>query len=158
VAAIKAVADAQAHAEQSRINLEQQTASIRAETEALVELLHRDRDAAESRFNPPLESQRQSAIDREDYLIAVFVVLLMFLILAVLLIQRGGLRPAVIQEAVEPAAKSSEKLGESRVGQTDMHRPALQDYGLDGRDEDGVRYLLRISGDQLSGDQGIVIG
>jgi len=160
VAAIKAAADAQAHAhaEQTRTNLEQQTASIRAETEALVEFLHRDRDAAESRFNSALESQRQSAIDREDYLIAVFVVLLMFLILAVLLIQRGGLRPAAIHEAVEPAAKSSEKLGGSRVGHTDTHKPALQDYGLDGRDEDGIRYLLRISGDQLSGDQGIVIG
>jgi hypothetical protein len=153
-AAIKAAAEAQAHAEQTRINLEKQTASIMAETEAMVQLLKRDRDAAEARFNSELEKQRRSAVDREDYLIAVFVVLLTLLILSVLLIQRVGFRPTAIQEAVEPAAKS----GKSVVGHTDMHKPALQEYVLDGRDEDGIRYLLRISGDQLSGDQGIVIG
>lgn len=152
--AIKAAADAQAHAEQTRINLEQQTASIMAETEAMVQLLQSDRDAAEARFNVVLEQQRRSSVDREDYLIAVFVVLLTLLILAVLLIQRGGFRPAAILEAVSSAGKP----GKEGPGQTVMHTPALQEYVLDGRDEDGIRYLLRISGDQLSGEQGIVIG
>lgn len=153
-AAIKAAAEAQAHAEQTRIDLEKQTASIMAETEAMVQLLQKDRDAAESRFNSVLERQRKSAVDREDYLIAVFVVVLALLILAVLLIQRLGPRPAAIPEAVKPLVKSEK----GSAGPTDMHKPALQEYVLDGRDEDGIRYLLRISGDQLSGDQGIVIG
>ena len=152
--AIKASAEAQAHAEQTRINLEKQTASIMAETDAMVELLQRDRDAAEVRFNEALEQQRRSSVDREDYLIAVFVVLLTLLILAVLLIQRGGFRSAAILEAVAPAGTP----GKGGAGYTVMHKPALQEYVLDGRDEDGIRYLLRMSGAQLSVEQGIVIG
>ena len=39
-----------------------------------------------------------------------------------------------------------------------MHNGDLSEYVLDGRDEDGIRYLLRISGDQLGKDDGVVIG
>jgi pSer/pThr/pTyr-binding forkhead associated (FHA) protein len=32
------------------------------------------------------------------------------------------------------------------------------EYVLDGRDEDGIRYLLRISGDQMVNPEGVIIG
>ena len=41
---------------------------------------------------------------------------------------------------------------------TELHRDDLKEFVLDGRDEDGIRYLLRISGDKLLGDTGVVIG
>ncbi|MDG2071593.1 MAG: FHA domain-containing protein [Pseudomonadales bacterium] len=41
---------------------------------------------------------------------------------------------------------------------TEMHNGDLSEYVLDGRDEDGIRYLLRISGDQLNRNDGVVIG
>jgi len=42
---------------------------------------------------------------------------------------------------------------------TEMHRQELAEYVLDGRDDDGIRYLLRISGDQLvKNSDGVIIG
>lgn len=160
-AAIQAAATAQAHADQTRIDLEKQTAEIVAETEAMVKHLQADRDAAEKRFNTVLEAQRESWTKREDFLIALFVGLLGILVIAIFLIQRAGFRPSALLEALpaNPLSKELSKLGAKRsLGSTVMHKPDLEEYVLDGRDEDGIRYLLRISGDQLIGDQGIIIG
>lgn len=152
-AAIVAAAEAQKHAEQTRIDLEKQTASIVAETEAMVQHLQEDRDAAEARFEAALDAQRQSALKREDFLIMLFTGLVVVLVVIFFVVQRWGFKPAAILESVQP----KERL-KSLVGHTVMHKPALEEYVLDGRDEDGIRYLLRISGDQLTGDEGIIIG
>jgi hypothetical protein len=152
-AAVQAAERAQQHAEQTRIDLEKQTASIVAETEAMVAHLQQDRDAAETRFQAALAVQRESATAREQFLIGAFVILIAFLLLAAFVIQRLGIKPAAIVQAVQ-----SRDISVLKPGHAAMHKSALEEYVLDGRDEDGIRYLLRISGDQLNGDDGIIIG
>ena len=151
-AAIAAAEKAQRHAEQTRVDLEKQTASIIAETQALVTHLQEDGEAAEARFQAALAAQRQSSETREFYLFSGFISLVAFLMVAIFVIQKLGIRPATIMQAVQ--AKDISVLKPKTV----LHKPALEEYVLDGRDEDGIRYLLRISGDQLQGDKGIVIG
>ena len=46
----------------------------------------------------------------------------------------------------------------AKSGLTQVHREELSEYVLDGLDDDGIRYLLRISGDQLVNSDGVVIG
>ncbi|MFT5562683.1 MAG: hypothetical protein ACI9Z9_002568 [Litorivivens sp.] len=149
----RAASDAQAYAEQTRVNPEKQAASIMAETEAMVQFLQKDRNAAYVRLNAVLEQQRSAFVSREDYLIAVFVLVLTLLIMAVLVIQRGGFRLAVMRKVL-PAGKPDK----SRPSNTLMCIPTLQECVLDGRDGDGIRYLLRICGEQLSDGEGIVVG
>jgi hypothetical protein len=156
--AIRAAETAQAHAEQTRMDLEKQTADIIAETEAMAQYLQQDREAAEVRFNAALEEQRESSLKREDFLIVGFVGLLGVLVVAIFIIQRAGLRPAAILEAVQSSRQAAKEAAKKSVGSAVMHNPALKEYVLDGRDEDGIRYLLRISGDQLVGDKGTIIG
>jgi hypothetical protein len=148
----------QAHAEQTRIDLEKQTADIIAETDAMVQDLQQDREAAEVRFNAALEEQRESSLKREDFLIVGFVGLLGVLVIAIFIIQRSGLRPAAILEAVQSSRQAAKETAKKNVGSTVMHNPAPKEYVLDGRDEDGIRCLLRISGDWLVGDRGTIIG
>ena len=42
--------------------------------------------------------------------------------------------------------------------ETVFNKPHFSEYVLDGRDESGIRYLLRISVDQLVTKAGVVIG
>lgn len=151
-AAIKTAEQARKHADETRVDLEKQTASIVAETEAMLAHLQEDREAAEARFQSALAAQRESAVAREDFLIVAFMVLIVSLMVIFFVLQRLGIRPAEIVQAVQSRDISILK------PKTVMHKPALDEYVLDGRDDDGIRYLLRISGDQLSGDNGIVIG
>jgi predicted component of type VI protein secretion system len=44
------------------------------------------------------------------------------------------------------------------VVSTELHDEAFDEFVLDGRDDDGIRYLLRISGDQLLNIGGVIIG
>lgn len=118
--------------------------NVKAETSALLETLNRDRMLAEQRFQQALDEQKKGAERREIILLSAVVILFVFAIVAVIFLRtRGQWATATVQEG--PA-------------RTEMHNGDLSEYVLDGRDEDGIRYLLRISGDQLNRDDGVVIG
>ncbi|HAK50682.1 MAG TPA: hypothetical protein DCM54_02090 [Gammaproteobacteria bacterium] len=135
---------AKQNAENIRIELETKTAAIQAETNAIMETLNRDRMLAEQRFEIQLAEQKKGAERRETILISVVTVLVVLAIVAIIF-----LRTRSTKAVARPI--------ERQTSRTEMHNVDLAEYVLDGRDEDGIRYLLRISGDQLGGDDGIVI-
>lgn len=153
--AIRLADVAQQNAEETRLELERTTASILAETEAFMKYMERDREAAETRFRDALTEQREASALRERIIIAGAIALIVFMGLTVWLI-RGRAAPS----AVTNAAGEGDGRGALGVrGSTEMHRDQqLVEYVLDGRDEDGIRYLLRISGDQMDQPEGVVIG
>lgn len=155
--ALLAAARAQQHAEQTRIELERKTASIVAETEAMVAHLQADKEAAEKRFKQAIAEQKLASEGRETLLLALFVGFIAVLIAIVFIMQRSGVKVPAVLQAV-PLAKAEPEAKAAEPAKTDMHRQALAEYVLDGRDEDGIRYLLRISGDQLDNTNGVIIG
>lgn len=152
--AIRAAALAQKNADDNRLELERQTASIKAETEAMLKLMERDREMQEQRFQDVLREQRaEAAMNMRFFVIAAVAVVVAILIGAVLIRFRSG------------GTGGSTALGSSGVALrpvgsnlTEMHKQELVEYVLDGRDEDGIRYLLRISGDQMTNPEGVIIG
>jgi hypothetical protein len=152
-AATRAAEQAQAKAENTRLELEEKTSVLRDESQALLKVFEADRLKAEERFHDLLESQQQAAESRERILIGfagaliVLIVIVLFLFLAR---SRNGVGPSRRRAGVGK--------GDSTVGETQMYREELSEYVLDGRDDDGIRYLLRISGDQLVDQAGVIIG
>lgn len=159
--AILAARRAQEHAEQTRIELERQTAMLAAETEAMVQHLKHENEAAEQRFRETLEAQQRTAAQREDVMLVALVVLFVLVIAAfVIMLRRGRMPQAIltrIQDSPEsPRPASIEAVSVETPGRTVPARDQTQEYLFEGRDEDGIRYLLRVSGSQLG--NGIVIG
>tara|TARA_B110000240_G_C13414172_1_gene416517 strand:- start:278 stop:1144 length:867 start_codon:yes stop_codon:yes gene_type:complete len=143
--ALKQAASAKENAEKIRLELDSKTSDIKAETSVIMETLNRDRLLAEQRFQQALEEQKQGAERREVILLSAVGVLFVFAIITVVFLRaRGQGATTEIQE--RPSSR------------TEMHNGDLSEYVLDGRDEDGIRYLLRISGDQLNRNDGVVIG
>lgn len=154
-AAIAAAEAARDNAAQTQAELERETTALKAETDALMRFLAQDRAAAEARFREALADQQAAARSRERLWIALVAVGVLAAIgFAVLWVRRATMTTATSGSRI--AAADSEA-NEGR-GRTVMHNEALVEYVLDGRDEDGIRYLLRISGDQLKGGEGVVIG
>ena len=90
--------------------------------------------------------------DRERFRIGAFVSLIAFLLLAAFVVQRLGIKRAAIVQAVQ-----SRDISVLKPGHAAMHKSAIKEYVLDWRDEDDFCYLLRISGVQLTVDDGINI-
>ncbi|XOV88254.1 MAG: FHA domain-containing protein [Pseudomonadota bacterium] len=152
-AALQAAARAQDEAEATRQEMAEQTATIKAETEAVMRYLERDRQAAEARFREALAEQgRVADATRNQLWLALLVIVILVVLFAVLVFRR----PAPVQADTPPLEESPAV--PPVVGATVPHNEQLAEYVLDGRDEDGIRYLLRISGDQLINPEGIVIG
>lgn len=148
--AIRAAQLAQSKADETSLELEKKTAEIRQETLVLVKSLEEDRRIAEQRFKEMLASQQEVAASRERMvlIIAAVIVMLVVALLVFFRMRSGGVK-------VGPRRSASDT---DDSGRTRLHRQELSEYVLDGRDDDGIRYLLRISGDQLGGNDGVVIG
>lgn len=157
--AIAAAESAKARADNTQRELEEKTLVLREETQALLKAFEEERVQAEARFQDLLQSQQESAESRERILLA-FSGALIIVIGFVLFLGRvrngaGGSPRTVIASRLSSGV---EHVGES-TGNTEMHRQELAEYVLDGRDDDGIRYLLRISGDQLvKHSDGVIIG
>lgn len=147
--AILAAEEAEAKAENTRRELEEKTSALREETQALVKAFEDERQQTEERFQEMLSEHQEAAASRETILMVFAIVLIIVLIIVVILL----LRSRVMVSADRPARSK-----ESGNGETVMHREELSEYVLDGRDDDGIRYLLRISGDQLVNSDGVIIG
>ena len=148
--ALRAAEEAGVRADNTRRALEDQTTVLRGETQSLLEAFEVDRLQSLERFENLLESQQEAADSREKILLGLSGVLM--IVLAIVLFfarQRSASSRA-------PAVFGSGQ-GEN-LPSTEIHREALSEYVLDGRDDDGIRYLLRISGDQLVDQDGVVIG
>lgn len=149
--AIKRADVAHKNAEDTRLELERKTASIMAQTEAMMDFMEKDKAAAEERFQKALDEQRNAASLREQLMLGVGLLLAVAMVV-VFLLSRRRTQAALVEPAPTPAAANAGS------GHTEMHKEALVEYVLDGRDEDGIRYLLRISGDQMLGPDGVIIG
>ncbi|HKI75433.1 MAG TPA: FHA domain-containing protein [Pseudomonadales bacterium] len=138
------------NAENTRIELEKKTASITAQTQAMMKFMENDKTASEHRFEQALRDQQSRARMREELLAGVAAII----ILGLLIFNFMG--------RTRNGTKAAEQAGAARQsqssGSTELHKQELAEYVLDGRDEDGIRYLLRISGDQLTRPDGVVIG
>lgn len=143
--ALNQAVSAKRNAEKIQTELDSKTSDIRAETSAILETLNRDRLLAEQRFQQTLEEQTKAAERRELIFLSAVGVLFVFAILAVIFLRARGQR--VTTESLERQAS-----------RTEMHNGDLSEYVLDGRNEDGIRYLLRVSGDQLNMNDGVIIG
>ncbi|MCB1692655.1 MAG: FHA domain-containing protein [Pseudomonadales bacterium] len=155
--AMAAAEVARQNAADTRLELERKTAAMKAETEALMTYIEKDRAAAEQRFKDALERQRDDANTRERWLIGVGAAILVALLIT-LFLTRGRMiepRAATVASSSSPRSIRRAAAGDNK---TEMHNQDLVEYVLDGRDEDGIRYLLRISGDQLVNPDGVVIG
>lgn len=149
--AIKAAEMAEAKADDMRRELEERTQTLRQETQELLKAFEEDRQLSEERFKSLLKSQEEAARDRERILIGFVGVLIVTIGLVLFLARnRGGGGPQTSD------SKPEQSVG---MGAADRHHEELAEYVLDGRDDDGIRYLLRISGDQLSRNHdGVIIG
>ena len=142
--AIAAAEVAEAKADDMRRELEEKTVMLREETQELLKALEADRLLAEERFQDLLASQEEAARNRERILIGLAGVLI--LIIGVVLFLARNRSPKSRPGAADRSVP-------------DSHREEMSEYVLDGRDDDGIRYLLRISGDQLSkAHDGVIIG
>ena len=158
--AIEAAERAKARADNTQRELEEKTLVLREETQALLKAFEEERVQAEARFQDLLQSQQKSAASRERILLTFSgaLVILIGFVLFLGRVRNGG-------AGTTPNTVNSSRLASGfehnpdSSGKTEMHRQELAEYVLDGRDDDGIRYLLRISGDQLvklSG--GVIIG
>lgn len=146
--AIRAAEEASARADNTRRELEEKTTVLRDETQALLKAFEEDRAQSEARFQDLLESHQASAINRERILLGLSGALMVVLGIVLFFSRYRTNSPGALAVKQEVAAP----------GSTHIHREELSEYVLDGRDDDGIRYLLRISGDQLVNQEGVVIG
>lgn len=150
--AMKRAEIAHDNVETARAELEKKTASIVAQTQAMIKYLESDNARAEARFQAALREQHEQAASRERWLTGIGVALILAFMAFTYLRGRSGSRSHSRAPAAENVPPASGGTG------TELHRQELTEYVLDGRDEDGIRYLLRISGDQLANPDGVVIG
>ncbi len=144
--ALQEAAAARQNAVAIRGEFETQANAIKAETEAIVETFSRDQRMAVERFEQALAEQQAAAEKREIILLSALA-LLFLSVLVIVVVFRVRESRRVLTSTKDP-----------HVPLTEMHHRDLSEYVLDGRDDDGIRYLLRISGDQLVREDGVVIG
>lgn len=149
--AIRKADIAHQNAESTRAELNKKTASIVRQTKAMMKIMEEDNARTVARFQRALKVQRAEALTREEWLVAVGLALVAGLLILILLLRRSNATSANENRPLRPKRAVSS-------GGTELHRGELTEYVLDGRDEDGIRYLLRISGDQLCGPDGVIIG
>ena len=149
--AFVAAESARKNAQDTRVDLERQSAAIKAETDAMMKFMERERSAAELRFQNTLAQQRAESASREQLMLVVGGATLLIAIIVAFFALRG-------RSALARPASISRDAKHRVSGSTELHKQELVEYVLDGRDEDGIRYLLRISGDQLTNPDGVVIG
>jgi hypothetical protein len=173
--AIEAAEAAVMKAEQTRQNFEQQTreivASVVATTEARIKKVEQGRELSEQRFADAMARQRQESQSRDRMLLTAGIIII--IVLLVILVTFGFM----LRRQGSPSFGDKSSLDKSSGGKSAMERSSVEkssiqaiakpptadagssfEYVLDGEDETGIRYLLRISGDKLNGNAGAVIG
>jgi hypothetical protein len=123
---------------------------LRSETQALREAFEEDRLQSLARFENLLENQQEAANTREKILLGLSGLLMVVLGLVLFFARQRS-------ASSRPPGVSGSGQSENPCS-TEIHREELSEYVLDGRDDDGIRYLLRISGDQFVDQDGVVIG
>ncbi|MBQ76728.1 MAG: hypothetical protein CMQ20_17115 [Gammaproteobacteria bacterium] len=152
--ALQAAEAAQKNAEAIRLELARKTGDLKEEARVMKEKYEKSQLDSEQRFTSAMDQQRSSAAFRENILIGITIVLLLGIaIIFVLQRRRNRALPTLVKEP----PVSSNDVAESVVS-TELHDEAFDEFVLDGRDDDGIRYLLRISGDQLLNIGGVIIG
>ena len=158
--AMAAAERAKARADNTQRELEEKTLVLREETQALLKAFEEERVQAEARFQDLLQSQQESAASRERILLAFSGALIIVIGFVLFLgrVRNGGGTSAP-RTVVSSRLASGIEHNPDISGKTELHRQELAEYVLDGRDDDGIRYLLRISGDQLvKHSDGVIIG
>ncbi len=161
--AIKTAEVARTNAEETRLEMERKTATIIADTEAMMRYMERDRLAAEARFQEALMAQRDEGRTRELILLGFSLLILVLAVVGIIVLKYRSPARALAASGRQARASVPSRAGQAQAGAaaadgTELHREELTEYVLDGRDQDGIRYLLRISGDQLVNPEGVIIG
>ncbi len=81
------------------------------------------------------------------------MLLIGMVIIFLVMFRRGKPRSDLVEASSTPVDKDPEV-----KSNTEHHHEELAEFVLDGRDDEGIRYLLRISGDQLLKNDGVIIG
>ena len=150
--ALLAAEDAQKNTAAIKIELARATAALEAEIQAMGKRYEQGQLDAEQRFKEALKKQQSEATFRGTILMATSVVLLIGLVIVFLVMRRRKPGSELVAESPAPLEREPVK------SDTEHHVEALTEFVLDGRDDEGIRYLLRISGDQLLNKDGVVIG
>lgn len=122
------------------------TKSILAETQALLNDIEDQRKLAEEKFQQILEAQQVDFSRREQVVYGILGVLTIGLVILVYLVRKR--QQPVQEKQPETDAPSA----------TILQKKSFAEYVLDGKDDTGIRYMLRISSDQLNTADGVVIG
>jgi cbb3-type cytochrome oxidase subunit 3 len=122
--------------------------------ENLLNQLVQDRLETQKRFNELLKVQQDTIATRDSLMMVLFVVIVCLLIGVIFSLLRNGRRAAVTNSARAKDDSVLPFFDDLKA----KDKSTFTEYVLDGRDEDGIRYLLRISGDQMATSDGIVIG
>jgi hypothetical protein len=156
--AIVAAESARLSAEKNKQELEKNTRVLKAETEAMKIVFEQSQADVEQRFQGAIREQEAAAEKREMFIIGLSFALFIAVVVIAFVSRRNVGRPVpAIQGVATPNPESDLKILEVKSN-TELHTDELKEFVLDGRDEDGIRYLLRISGDKLLNDNGVVIG
>lgn len=139
------------NADATRADLDKKTASIVARTRTMMKRMEADNARAEARFETALKQSRDESLDHELWLSGIGLSAIVALLISFVVLRRRSALPAPRPTVLRSSNPVSER-------GTELHQQELTEYVLDGRDEDGIRYLLRISGDKLSDPDGVVIG
>lgn len=146
--AAKASTDAAAASKEARSAREEvvrRTREIMTETQAIFKTMQTQNLKREQELLQALAEQRSKAQIWERLLLVGLVVLFILLVCAVFYLRKRD-----EHQEVHEAGRESPR--------TELQKANLNEYVLDGEDRDGVRYLLRISADQLTRENGVVIG
>ena len=156
--ALVAAEKARQEAARNRLTLQERTTNLRREALLLKEKYEQDQATTRDQFEVTIRTQEEAARQRE-YVLMGLVIVLFIGVLLLLIIRRGEdgqpLRQVVKRARTIVPGLVREK---SEYQNTVAHSGELREYVLDGRDDSGIRYLLRISSDQLSREDGVVIG
>ena len=143
--AITDAAAAARAAQAAREEVTRRSNEIMAETKAALTTMQSEYSEREQNLNAALADQRSKAEMAEKVLLGGLIGLFVLLVAAVFYLSKRDVNPKVHGPQLESPS-------------TEMQKANLSEYVLVGEDRDGVRYLLRISADQLVTDEGVVIG
>ncbi|MBL4679394.1 MAG: FHA domain-containing protein [Pseudomonadales bacterium] len=117
--------------------------------------LREGRIETQQHFDQIMKDQKVAAASRETLMLMLGLLITVLIIGLSFIVIRNNTRQKVL------ADKQPDILVKARpktVLPTVHSETSFAEYVLDGKDENGIRYLLRISGDQMATSDGIIIG
>jgi hypothetical protein len=125
-----------------------QTRNILSETQQLLDNLEKERRQSNEKFQKLLMEQKNLATRRQNLMYGAILVLFFSVVTAVIIMRRRQ----------NPNKKDVPEEAPPAPSHTVLQKNNFAEYVLDGKDDGGIRYMLRISSDQLSNPEGVVIG